>query len=282
MSKSIVAMVIVLAGSVLLAPLTLVMPGSVLENVANGWNWLLTPINGAQGHHIPNAVAWHGRLMVLAWAILMPAAFVVARFYKITPGQDWPRRLDNPFWFVSHRRLGYTIGIMTVLALVFVIWGRGNPALWQSHHAITGWVIFALVCFQIVGSLLRGTHGGPIDPFTRQSRPPEQWPGDHFSLTRRRIFFEYSHKLIGYLLVLLAAWTIVSGLHAADAPRWMWIGIGIWTLICVGVFVHLQRKGKCIDTYQAIWGLDDTLPGSRRKPIGFGITRINRKSPDSE
>lgn len=256
---------------------SLVLIGNVIENVAHGWNWLLTPISGAYEHHISTGVAWHGRLMALAWAVLMPAGFVVARFYKITPSQDWPRQLDNPFWFVSHRRLGYVVGILTIVALAFGLWGKGGLILWQSHHAIAGWALVALTCFQIGGSLLRGTHGGPIDPFTRQPRPPEKWPGDHFSLTPRRVFFEYSHKLVGYLIVPLAAWTVVGGLHAADAPRWMWIVIGIWTLMCVGAFVRLQSIGKCVDTYQAIWGLDETLPGYRRKPIGWGINRIGSK-----
>src|ERR1019366_2790502 len=48
------------------------------------------------------------------------------RFYKITPSQDWPRQLDNPFWFVSHRRLGYVVGILTIVALAFGLWGKGG------------------------------------------------------------------------------------------------------------------------------------------------------------
>lgn len=258
--------------------LTMSLLDKILEIVISAWNWLLAPVSGVLAHEISTGIAWHGRLMVLAWAILMPAAFVVARFYKITPGQDWPRRLDNPFWFVSHRRLGYAILVVTAAAIGFVIWSRGSMVLWHGHHAIAGWTVFAFALFQIVGALLRGSHGGPVDPFNRQARPPEQWPGDHFSLTPRRIFFEYSHKLVGYVLVVLAAWTIASGLHVADAPRWMWLVIGIWTLMCIGAFVRLQRAGKCIDTYQAIWGLDETLPGYRRKPIGWGITRVRRDS----
>jgi hypothetical protein len=45
--------------------------------------------------------------------------------------------------------------------------------------------------------------------------------------------------------------------------------------------VSLQRAGRCIDTYQAIWGLDPDLPGNRRRPIGFGIVRrpITNVSP---
>jgi len=238
------------------------------------WHWLLTPISGAGEHTISTEVAWHGRLMVLAWTILMPTGLIVARFYKITPAQDWPRQLDNPFWFVNHRRLGYGIALVTTLAIALVSWSTDAVALSSGIHAVGGWLVFALGWFQIVGALLRGTHGGPLDSFTRQPRPLEHWPGDHFSMTTRRVVFEYSHKLVGYVLVPLVVWMIYSGLHIADAPNWMWIVISAWFLVCFGVCVHLQRSGKCIDTYQAIWGLDRTLPGYRRGPIGWGIRRV--------
>jgi hypothetical protein len=211
--------------------------------------------------------------MLLAWLILMPAALLVARFYKITPGQDWPRQLDNPFWFVNHRRLSYAIMLVTLVALAIMVWNEGGAFLWQSDHALAGWTVIALGVFQVVGSLLRGTHGGPLDPFTRKLRPPERWPGDHFSFTRRRIVFEYTHKLAGYLLLPLTAWVLVEGLAAADAPHWLWWLAALWTIVCIGTFVRLQLTGRCIDTYQAIWGPDKNLPGNRRTPIGFGIRR---------
>src|SRR5208282_6169381 len=236
-------------------------------------NWLLAQISAVATHCISSGIAWHGYFMVLAWAVLMPAGFVVSRFYKITPGQDWPR-CSNPFWFNNHRRLGYAIGIVTAIAMACILWDDGTLILWQSYHAMTGWMLIALASFQIFGSLFRGTHGGPFDPVTGQPVPPEQWPGDHFYLTRRRIFFEYSHKIVGYVLVPLTVWQIVSGLQDVGAPRWMWVTSGLWTLIVVATFVKLQLAGKCIDTYQAIWGLDETLPGYRRKPIGWGITRL--------
>jgi hypothetical protein len=237
-------------------------------------NGLLADISEAAMQSMSSGVAWHGGLMVLAWVVLMPAGFLVARFYKITPGQDWPRRLNNPFWFRNHRRLGYAIGIVTAVAVACVVWTDGTLILWRSSHALTGWVLLALAAFQIVGSLLRGIHGGPVDRLTRKPVPPEQWPGDHFSMTRRRIVFEYSHKTVGYFLVLVTIWQIAGGLRDADAPRWIWVVLGLWTLIFVAAFTRLQRAGKCIDTYQAIWGLDESLPGYRRKPIGWGITRV--------
>jgi hypothetical protein len=163
------------------------------------------------------ALAWHGRLMVLAMGLLMPPLIIVARFFKV----------------------------MLVL----------------------------LVLVQVIGARLRGTHGGPVDPFTRKRRPRNLWPGDHFSMTSRRVIFEYVHKAAGYLLLALTVLALCTGLVTADAPRWMLLALGLWWLVMAGIFVWLQRAGRCIDTYQAIWGPDPELPGNRRRPIGFGVVR---------
>jgi len=237
--------------------------------------WLLTPISGATEHLVPVSVAWHGRLMVFTWALLMPAAVIVARYFKITPRQRWPQRLDNPFWFITHRRLGYLVTVLTLVGLSFILARRGGEyAPWRSFHTSLGWIVIAFAIFQLVGSLARGTHGGPVNPFTRQRRPPEEWPGDHFSMTGRRIVFEYSHKAIGYVLIPMAVVAVETGLREADAPIWMWLVIALWWLLCAIVFFSLQLVVGCIDTYQAIWGLDQSLPGYRRRPIGMGITRL--------
>jgi len=241
--------------------------------IDSAFDWLLTPISGSSEHSIAPSVAWHGRLMVLAMGLLMPPVIIVARFFKVTPGQDWPRRLDNPFWFLTHRRWGHVIGLIVAAGLGFILVAYGWRPPLSNLHAAAGWLVIVLVFVQVVGSWLRGTHGGPIDPLTRKPRPPEQWPGDHYCMTPRRIVFEYSHKSAGYLLVATTLVAIPSGLFAADAPRWMPIAMGLWWLVMLGIFVSLQRAGRCLDTYQAIWGLDAELPGNRRPPIGFGIVR---------
>jgi hypothetical protein len=235
--------------------------------------WLLTPMSGSGEHFIAASIAWHGRLMVLGMGLLMPPVVIVARFFKVTPRQDWPRQLDNPFWFVTHRRWGHVIGLIVLGGLAFVLAAEGWQVRWRSLHGSLGWAVFALVLVQIIGSWLRGTHGGPVDPFTRKRRLPNEWPGDHFSMTARRVVFEYVHKFAGYALLALTLAAIPTGLIEADAPRWMPIAMGVWWLAMLSVFVRLQRAGRCIDTYQAIWGLDPNLPGNQRHPIGFGITR---------
>jgi hypothetical protein len=247
-----------------------------------GVHWLLTPISGSNEHFISTSLAWHGRLMVLSMGLLMPPLVIVARYFKVTRNQDWPRQLDNPFWFVTHRRWGYATSAILLLGLIFGLIAGGWVAPWHSFHAALGWAVVVLVLVQMVNAWLRGTHGGPVDPFTRKRRPPEQWTGDHFSMTRRRIIFEYVHKYAGYALLLLVVGAIPTGLIAADAPRWMPILMGIWWVAMLGLFARLQTAGKCIDTYQAIWGLDPSLPGNRRRPIGLGITRTKAEVRSNE
>ena len=84
-------------------------------------DWLLAPIDPARGHEVAAAVAWHGRLMVLAWGLLFPLGIFAARFFKVTPGQDWPARLDNKAWWHGHRGLQYAGGLAMLAALALVL-----------------------------------------------------------------------------------------------------------------------------------------------------------------
>lgn len=97
-------------------------------------------------------------------------------------------------------------------------------------------------------------------------------------MSRRRRIFEHVHKTLGYGALLLSALTLLAGLWVADAPRWMWLGLLAWWLVLVVVAVRLQRQGRCIDTYQAIWGPDPHHPGAGVRPIGWGIRRVRPES----
>ena len=44
-------------------------------------------------------------------------------------------------------------------------------------------------------------------------------------------------------------------------------------LLMASAFVVLQRQGRCIDTYQAIWGPGSGTAASRKRPVGWGIRR---------
>lgn len=235
-------------------------------------SWLTAPIDSTRPHDVDTATSWHGRLMVLAWAFLFPVGILAARFFKVLPGQNWPHVLDNKRWWHTHLFSQYCGGIVVVvaLALAFYATGTGQSFAINQHH-IFGWIAAFLTAFQFLGGWLRGTKGGPTDP-----RPDGTLSGDHYDMTRRRRIFEYAHKGGGYLALLTACAAVLTGLYAANAPRWMWLGLAGWWCLLLGLAIWLQAQGFARDTYEAIWGPDESHPGNHLRPIGFGITRLSR------
>lgn len=228
------------------------------------FDWFFASLSGATTHEIAPSAYWHARLMVLAWGVLLPLGALVARFYKVMPSQGWPHRLDNPFWWHAHRLLQWG-GVLAMTVGVWLAW-RDTPehGAIACLHAIAGWSLCLAGWAQVAGAFLRGSKGGPTD---RQVR------GDHYDMTSRRQTFERFHKTLGWLAVIAAVGVIALGLVVADAPRWMPIVLGVWWLALGVAFVVLQRRGRCIDTYQAIWGADLLHPGNRKPPIGWGVRR---------
>ena len=239
------------------------------------WAWLLSPISGAGHHAIGAAVSWHGRLMVMAWGFAVPGAILLARFFKVTARQDWPRRLDDKAWWHGHRALNYAAVLSTGVAVGLVWNGTGAPDGLRTLHGLMGWTIVLASGVQLVGGHLRGTKGGPTAPRRAQDGTVRDWHGDHYDMTPRRILFERIHKAVGYLALVVASATVLVGLRLADAPRWMWLGLAGWWLLLGAWAALLQSQGRCIDTYQAIWGPDPGLPGASVKPIGWGIRRAS-------
>ena len=80
------------------------------------------------------AMAIHGALMLTAWALLIPAGGVVARYYKVMPGQDFPRVFDNLTWWNWHRGLQYGGLAMATVALILILaetGGRIDTPAWR-------------------------------------------------------------------------------------------------------------------------------------------------------
>ncbi|MEM7744656.1 MAG: cytochrome b561 domain-containing protein [Pseudomonadota bacterium] len=202
--------------------------------------------------------------MVLAWGALFPVGILIARFWKITPRQDWPRELDNQLWWRAHLRLQYTGGIAMLAGLVMIMLSETG----DSTHTYVGWFVIGFAGLQFLAGWFRGTKGGPTDTNLR---------GDHFDMTFRRLAFEHFHKIAGYALLSLAAWGVASGMWQTNAPVWMWMSLVLWWSILITTFVILQRRGMAVDTYQAIWGPDPSLPGNQRPPIGWGVKRQSLK-----
>lgn len=226
-----------------------------------GHDWLWRPLSGAGEHHLTELEAWHGRLMVMAWGLLFPAGILIARYAKVTPRQRWPEELDNKFWWRLHLLLQSLGSLLMLLALgLIVIVAQGGSSL-AHWHAVGGWSLVAGVVIQVVGGRLRGSKGGP------------GIPGDHYLMTRRRLVFEYVHKTLGWLALVLSVPVVLAGLAVADAPRWMFLVLILWWTALTVLVITLQRRCGCLDTYQAIWGPADCHPGNRLRPIGWGVFR---------
>ena len=217
--------------------------------------------------------AWHGRMMVLAWTILLPLGILTARFFKVTPAKAWPGHLDNKLWWHSHLALQIS-GVLCMSIGLGLVWIQtGRTAFGHSLHASLGWLVVLLGWMQLIGGYLRGSKGGPVKLGDGSFAVARIQNGDHYDMTRRRVVFEWAHKLGGYGALMLSLPVTGLGLRRTHAPLWMWLTIVLWWGVLLMVALRLQRAGRCIDTYQAIWGPDARHPGNSRRAIGWGISR---------
>ncbi len=226
--------------------------------------WLAAPLSGAVNHYIEPAVYWHARMMVLAWGVCLPLGALVARYFKVTPQQDWPTVLDNKAWWHGHRLLQYG-GVLAMTVGLVLVWsypGQSSVAVWL--HALLGWAVLVAGWLQMLGGIARGSKGGPTDA---------QMRGDHYDMTAWRRAFEQIHKRLGWAAIAMAVPTTVIGLVIADAPRWMLLVLVLWWLGLALLAFALQRRGFCMDTYQAIWGTNSSMPGLQRPATGWGVKR---------
>ncbi|MEP5758910.1 MAG: cytochrome B [Litoreibacter sp.] len=220
------------------------------------WEWLFFPIDAARANGAGWAVSWHARAMVLGWGVLAPCVVLIARFFKIMPGQKSPEQLDNKVWWRSHW-MGQSVVLLLTLAGLALVWSPN----WErmNLHQFMGYSLLIGLLLQTTLGIPRGSKGGPTDTTSNGSLR-----GDHYDMTQRRLMFELVHKTLGYVLLMLAAGTILVGLWDANGPRWMWLALAIWWVFYVCAFAMLQRRGMAIDTYQAIRGTDAVHPGNRR------------------
>lgn len=227
-------------------------------------DWLTSSIDPTREHAVTPVVAWHARMMVVAWGILLPLGVLIARFFKVWPGQKWPQELDRREWWRGHLILQWSGATIAVAgALLILIWSDStNYSANPFWHSLLGWITLSCLLIQIVGGLVRGTTGGPTRPAADGSIR-----GDHYDMTRRRKLFEHIHKTIGYMALFSGCVTIVTGLWLLNAPRWMWIIMVSWWLILIGIVAVLQRKSLAIGTYEAIWGPDSCHPGNYHKAM---------------
>lgn len=199
--------------------------------------------------------------MVVAWGVLAPLAVLVARFFKVLPGQDWPREVDNLVWWRSHW-IGQSVVLgLTAIGLSLVLPLNLSA---MSLHNWLGLVLIGFLVMQVCLGLFRGSKGGPTEQHLR---------GHHYDMTQWRHIFEALHKAFGYAALGLAMIVILTGLWKANAPVWMWVSLLLWWAGLIIAFAAFQKRGMAIDTYQAIWGAGLEHPGNQLPHPGWGVRR---------
>ena len=227
---------------------------------------VLTPAVGfilAASGAVTLVMALHATLMLTAWGILIPAGGVIARYFKVMPGQDFPRVVENLTWWRWHRGLQYAGVAMSTVALGMILSETGGR--FDTLHGRCGLAVMTLGWVQVVSALLRGTKGGPTD----SRADPEDlstWRGDHYDMTSRRRAFEAWHKPAGWVATLLAGVTILLGVQLVGAPAWL-----LFTAACVQAGTCLSLfdgavRCRWVDTYASLWGDDPRHPGNRLAP----------------
>ena len=201
---------------------------------------------------VPSSWIWHAGLMFMAWGVLIPTGGVIARFSKVTPGQDWPHVLDNKVWWHAHLICQYSAVAMISLAAAMMVQEGGLHV--GNMHARLGIGAVFLSWIQVIGGWLRGSKGGPTEPDMR---------GDHYDMTLRRQVFEAVHKPLGWLSLAIAAGAIHTGLTVVGAPSVVHALNALSFGIVAMAFVAFSRTTRRIKTYQAIWGPAPSHPGNR-------------------
>ncbi len=246
--------------------------------------WLLDPLRAGITQAISESDRLHGLLMTLAAGVMVPLAVLLARYFKVLPGQDWPRQLNRRTWWIAHLGLAYASLAVFVVAVYIVLkemYLTPDDDAGVRHlanpHGWLGWLALLMLFAVIFNGWQRGSTGGPGKPAPGTLGPLHGVAGDHYDMTARRRWFERTHKMLGYLLLGLLFVALISGLWQVNASRGLLLGLGAWWLALLLVAWRWERQGRCIDGYQAIWGPGMAHPGNRIPALGSGSRRYTEE-----
>ena len=209
---------------------------------------------------VTSAMAVHAALMLTAWGLLIPAGGIVARYFKVMPGQDFPRVVENLTWWRWHRGLQYGGMALATVALGVILSETGGR--FDTLHGRCGLAVMTLGWLQVVSGLLRGSKGGPTD---QRADPldPATWRGDHYDMTPRRHAFEAWHKPAGWAAVMLAGVTVLLGLQLVGSPAWLLFVVGALQAAAFAFLFDGVARHRWVDTYASLWGPDPRHPGNQ-------------------
>jgi uncharacterized membrane protein len=187
--------------------------GGVLQNPE-----FVDGVNGGAGDDNRGLWVTHGLCASLAWAILVPLAIgssLIRRVLEETFG--WP----NGVWFQIHRALNAMAAILTLIAFAIAFYlisqVPGAKHFSQIPHHIIGLLIFLFTMMQAIGGIFRPhlPHQEPSGDDERAAfddEAPKSNAGGAETKSTSRIVWEYSHRILGVLLLLTAWWQVQNGL----------------------------------------------------------------------
>ncbi|MDO5058261.1 MAG: hypothetical protein Q4E06_13205 [Lautropia sp.] len=239
-----------------------------------GWlsslvDWLRQPLRAGHVDTLNQTDFWHGLLMALGGGVLVPVAVLAARYWKIVPGQDWPRVVNHRAWHWVHGLCGGGAVLCLLVGCYLAFHGMSLHQHLAHPHAWAGWTVVAMLVLLLVNIAARGSIGGPGRRQARTLVHLHDVPGDHYDMTARRRVFEFLHSLLGYGLVVMVMLTIGSGFWFVNVPRGLAMLVAAWWLLLLGLAWRWERQGRAVDGYQARWGPGMGHPGNRIPVVGW-------------
>ena len=234
------------------------LPPWLLAQLTRWLDWLNTPLHAGPLDDVNPVDFWHGVLMGTAGAVLVPVAVLAARYWKIVPGQDWPRIINHRGWQRVHGLCGVAAMLCLVVGVAMAFQGMSLPSHLAHPHAWTGWGIMAVLLLLVINIALRGSIGGPGRHQPRTLVHLHDVPGDHYDMTRRRRIFERAHRWLGYGLMLALFANVMTGYWHVNVPRGLAVATLAWWA-CLALMAW--RWGLSMATRRAgapAWGIRAT------------------------
>lgn len=151
----------------------------------------------------------HGVLMAVSWGVALPIGVIIARFYR----HKEPTTGPYAWWFIRHQIFQYS-GVITSLAgFALALYMKWQTAHFDSAHAKLGLTVMII---------------GFLQPLNAFIRPKPNTP--------KRPLWNFFHKNLGYVAVVLAIPTIFLGLSKIGAPTGYRVAYSVVMAVLVGFY----------------------------------------------
>jgi len=169
---------------------------------------------GGGGRNLVRIYTIHGILMIVGWGLLLPSGILMAKFGK---------HRANAWWFKMHmafQPIGLLVSVIGwIIALVNFTTLDGGPGV-SFTHAVAGSVTMGLSLLQAVNGIFR----------------PHNPSGDEKKSTRR-VIWEYAHRGVGWIALILSIITIAIGTTLIPSKRDQKLFQIVYAIVIVGISI---------------------------------------------